>query len=144
MKTITLDVKDKSALHDLFKENTFYAVLHFAALKSVPESASIPLDYYINNVTGTLNVLECMKNNNVKNFVFSSSSTVYGVPSYLPLDEKHLLVGSKIASPYGKTKYVCEHILKDLYSADKVCTFLNVVSFDISKDKNQIKIILTF
>ena len=61
-----------------------------------------------------------MKEFNVKNFIFSSSSTVYGLPQYLPLDEKHIKIGDKISSPYGKTKYVCEHILQDLYQSDKV------------------------
>ena len=61
-----------------------------------------------------------MKEHNVKNFVFSSSATVYGFPQYLPLDEKHSTIGDQITNPYGKTKYVVEHILKDLYASDKV------------------------
>jgi UDP-glucose 4-epimerase len=65
-----------------------------------------------------------MKENNVKNFVFSSSATVYGLPQYLPLDEKHSTIGDQITNPYGKTKYVVEHILKDLYKSDNVI-FLN-------------------
>lgn len=60
-----------------------------------------------------------MKDNNVKNFVFSSSATVYGLPAYLPLDEKHTTIGDQITNPYGKTKYVVEHVLKDLYTSDK-------------------------
>jgi UDP-glucose 4-epimerase len=117
---VTLDVTDRAALSDLFKRHTFFAVLHLAALKAVGESSRVPLDYYRNNVTGTLIVLDVMKENNVKNFVFSSSATVYGLPSYLPLDEKHSTIGDQITNPYGKTKYVVEHILKDLYASDKV------------------------
>ena len=120
VKRVTLDVNDKNALNDLFKNNTFFAVLHLAALKAVGESTRRPIDYYKNNVTGTLNVLECMKEHNVKNFVFSSSATVYGLPSYLPIDEKHSTIGDQITNPYGKTKYVVEHILKDLYASDQV------------------------
>lgn len=61
-----------------------------------------------------------MKEHNVKNFVFSSSATVYGFPQYLPIDERHPTIGDQITNPYGKTKYVVEHILKDLYQSDKV------------------------
>ena len=61
-----------------------------------------------------------MKDHNVKNFVFSSSATVYGLPKYLPLDEKHACIGNEITNPYGKTKYVVEHVLKDLCNAEKV------------------------
>jgi UDP-glucose 4-epimerase len=116
---VTLDVNDKSALNDLFKKHKFFAVLHLAALKAVGESSRQPLDYYRNNVSGSLTVLDCMKENNVKNFIFSSSATVYGKPAYLPLDEKHSTIGDEITNPYGKTKYVVEHILKDLYASDK-------------------------
>lgn len=101
-------------------------MLHFAALKSVGHSNTIPLDYYATNITGTLNVLECMNEYKVKNIIFSSSSTVYGVPSYLPLDEKCSLKGSQISSPYGRTKYTCELILKDLYASDDVCVFFSL------------------
>ena len=117
---VTVDVTEKNAVNDLFKRHKFFAVLHLAALKAVGVSTKEPLDYYKNNVTGTLNVLDCMRENNVKNFVFSSSATVYGLPAYLPVDEKHSTIGDQITNPYGKTKYVVEHILKDLYASDKV------------------------
>ena len=65
-----------------------------------------------------------MKEHNVKNFVFSSSATVYGLPKYLPLDEKHSTIGDQITNPYGKTKYVIEQILKDLYKSDNVILVL--------------------
>ena len=68
--------------------------------------------------------LQCMKENNLKNFVFSSSATVYGTPQYLPIDEKHPTIGDQITNPYGKSKYVVEHILKDLYKSDNVSTCL--------------------
>lgn len=116
--TISLDICDKTSVNNLFKANKFYAVLHLAALKAVGESVEKPLDYYRNNVGGTLNLLECMRENNLKNFVFSSSATVYGTPQYLPLDEKHPTIGDQITNPYGKSKYVVEHILKDLYKSD--------------------------
>ncbi|CAF0973868.1 unnamed protein product, partial [Brachionus calyciflorus] len=119
INTIDLDVTDRDALDKLFNENKFYAVLHLAALKAVGESVLKPLEYYFNNVYGTMTVLEVMKKYNVKNFVFSSSATVYGSPQYLPLDEKHPTNGDKITNPYGKTKYVVEHVLKDLYASDK-------------------------
>jgi len=82
-------------------------------LKSVGESVEKPVLYYKNNVGALLNLLTCMEEFNVKNFIFSSSATVYGKPQYLPLDEKHPCVGDAITNPYGKSKYVCEHVLKD-------------------------------
>jgi len=66
-----------------------------------------------------------MKANNVKNFVFSSSATVYGTPQYLPIDEKHATNGDEITNPYGKSKYIVEQILKDLAISDKVCLLKN-------------------
>ena len=111
---------EKNSVNELFKAHKFFAVLHLAALKAVGVSTKMPLDYYRNNVAGTMNVLDCMKEHNVKNFVFSSSATVYGLPAYLPLDEKHSTIGDQITNPYGKTKYVVEHILKDLYASDSV------------------------
>jgi len=116
---VYIDVNDTANLDKLFKENNFYAVLHLAALKAVGESCVKPLEYYHNNVAGSINLLRVMKDNNVKNFVFSSSATVYGLPAYLPLDEKHTTIGDQITNPYGKTKYVVEHVLKDLYTSDK-------------------------
>lgn len=118
LNVIELDVTNRDALDKLFSEHQFFAVLHLAALKAVGESVSMPLEYYWNNVYGTMTVLDTMKKYNVKNFVFSSSATVYGTPQYLPLDEKHPTNGDQITNPYGKTKYVVEQILKDLYSSD--------------------------
>lgn len=93
-------------------------VAHFAALKAVGESCRIPLQYYHNNMTGTNVLLEAMADNNVFKFVYSSSATVYGDPEFLPVTEKHRT--GNCTSPYGKTKYFTEEILKDLCKSDKV------------------------
>jgi UDP-glucose 4-epimerase len=91
------------------------AVIHFAGLKAVGESVSKPLEYYDNNVQGTLCLLRAMQINEIKTLVFSSSATVYGDPDYLPFDEIHPL---RATNPYGQTKLVIEEILRDLYKSD--------------------------
>ncbi|XP_060062498.1 UDP-glucose 4-epimerase-like [Ylistrum balloti] len=111
-----VDLLDKAALQDLFKKHKFTSVIHFAGLKAVGESCELPLLYYKTNVGGTINLLEVMKENNIKNLIFSSSATVYGTPQYLPLDEKHPIGGC--TNPYGKTKYFIEEILRDLSKSD--------------------------
>lgn len=116
---VDLDILDYASLDKLFKANKFHAVLHLAALKAVGESIQKPLEYFEINCSGSLNVLKCMKANNVKNFVFSSSATVYGTPKYLPIDEKHPRDGDEITNPYGKSKFIVEHILQDLAKSDK-------------------------
>lgn len=98
-------------------------MVHFAALKAVGESVRIPLDYYKNNVGGTMTLLQVMKDFNVKRLVFSSSATVYGEPHYLPINEKHP-VGQGCTNPYGRTKYFVEEILKDLCMAEEVRLFV--------------------
>ena len=110
------DLLDIDALKSIFSKYTIDAVIHFAGLKSVGESVSIPLHYYHNNITGTLMLLEAMKDANVKNIVFSSSATVYGDPERIPIIE-----GDKLGptNPYGRTKYMIEEIMKDLYISDK-------------------------
>lgn len=110
------DILDKNLLDNIFKENNIECVIHFAGLKAVGESNAIPLDYYRNNVVGTLNLLDVMKENNVKNFVFSSSATVYGIQVKQPIDEEASL--NEPTNPYGRTKYFIEYILKDLYKSD--------------------------
>lgn len=105
-------------MNKLFEENgPFDAVIHFAAFKSVGESVAQPLKYYENNISGTLNLLEIMKNHNCKNIVFSSSATVYG-SSKPPLVETSP-VGAGITNPYGMTKFMMEQILTDLQFAEK-------------------------
>lgn len=91
------------------------AVIHFAGLKAVGESSQIPIEYYDNNVNGTLCLLRAMKKNSIFNLVFSSSATVYGDPTYLPIDESHPLSAT---NPYGKTKLFIEEILRDVYISD--------------------------
>lgn len=102
-------------------------VAHFAALKAVGESCRIPLQYYHNNMTGTNVLLEAMADNNVFKFVYSSSATVYGDPEFLPVTEAHPT--GKCTSPYGKTKYFTEEILKDLCKSDKVGLRLSLSGF---------------
>ena len=112
-----LDVCNADALEKVFSENNFDAAIHFAGLKSVGESVSKPIEYYDNNIGSTLVLLEKMKKYNVKKLVFSSSATVYGTPSELPLKEDSR-VGVGITNPYGQTKFMIEQILRDLYISD--------------------------
>jgi len=99
-------------------QHTFHCVIHFAALKAVGESCQKPLEYYKTNVSGTINLLEVMRENNVKHFIYSSSATVYGIPEQLPLIED--MKTGNCTNPYGKTKFMVEEILKDLCTSDKV------------------------
>ena len=109
-----VDLLDKAELLKVFEENGFDAVIHFAALKAVGESVEIPLRYYQNNVIGTLNLLEIMEGVGLKNFVFSSSATVYGDPQKSPITEGFPL---KATNPYGRTKLMMEDILRDVGAA---------------------------
>ena len=101
----------------LFEHTKFDAVIHFAGLKAVGESVKKPLEYYDNNLTGTLVLLETMRKYNVKKFVFSSSATVYGTPEQLPLTEESKVGGT--TNPYGTSKYFQELMLRDLYRSDE-------------------------
>lgn len=118
IKFYEADVRDKQALDKIFNENSIDAVIHFAGLKAVGESVAKPLEYYDNNLVSTLVLLESMKQHGVKKLVFSSSATVYGDPSELPLTEKSQ-TGHGITNPYGQTKYIIEQIIHDLALADK-------------------------
>ncbi|NLD26790.1 MAG: UDP-glucose 4-epimerase GalE [Acholeplasmataceae bacterium] len=109
------DIRDKEILEQIFSENEIEAVIHFAGLKAVGESVAKPLEYYNNNVYGTLVLLDVMREHKVKKIIFSSSATVYGVPERLPLDEECRL---NVTNPYGATKLMIENILRDLYQAD--------------------------
>ncbi|CAG2106998.1 unnamed protein product [Medioppia subpectinata] len=113
-----VDICDEKTIDGIFAANKFDAVIHFAALKAVGESCQIPLAYYRNNVGGTVTLLDIMKRNGVKKFIFSSSATVYGTAEYLPIDEKHP-TGRNCTNPYGKTKYFIEEVLKDLSVSEK-------------------------
>ena len=107
------DIRDAGALEDAMKGCD--ALIHFAGLKAVGESVEKPLEYYDNNVGGTVTLLKTMQRLGIKTIVFSSSATVYGDPEYLPLDESHPL---RATNPYGRTKLMIEEILRDLYHAD--------------------------
>jgi len=110
------DLLNRQEIVDVFSDHTIDAVIHFAGLKAVGESVSIPLQYFQNNLTGTLNLLEVMAEFNVKHIVFSSSATVYGDPATLPIQEDFPLSAT---NPYGRTKLMIEEILQDLYCSDK-------------------------
>jgi len=107
------DIRDEDSLYEAMKG--CHAVIHFAGLKAVGESVQKPLEYYDNNVNGTLCLLRAMIRSDIKTIVFSSSATVYGDPQYLPLDESHPL---STTNPYGTSKLMIEDILRDLYESD--------------------------
>ena len=109
------DVRDGKKMREIFSAHKIDWVIHFAGLKAVGESVQKPLEYYDNNIGSTLVLLQTMRKYNVKNFVFSSSATVYGNPERLPLDEECSL---STTNPYGATKLMQENILKDLYVSD--------------------------
>ena len=111
-----LNLLDKEGLKKVFDENDIEAVIHFAGFKAVGESVEKPLKYYHNNITGTLVLLEVMKEFNVKKIVFSSSATVYGMDNKAPFTED---MPTSATNPYGQTKVFIEHILSDLVVADK-------------------------
>ncbi len=110
------DLLNYDALENIFNRHTFDTVIHFAGLKAVGESVEIPIDYYDNNITGTLNLIKVMIKYSIKNIVFSSSATVYGEPDSVPITETFPLSAT---NPYGRTKLFIEEILKDLYISDK-------------------------
>ena len=114
---IEADVRDQSALDDIFTTYDIDSVIHFAGLKAVGESVAKPLEYYDNNLVSTLALLEAMRKHSVKQLVFSSSATVYGSPNELPLRETST-VGVGLTNPYGKTKYMIEQIVQDYCAAD--------------------------
>ncbi|MGN1077924.1 MAG: UDP-glucose 4-epimerase GalE, partial [Candidatus Gallimonas sp.] len=109
------DVRDRAAMEEIFSAHKIEWVIHFAGLKAVGESCAKPLEYYDNNLTSTFVLLETMRKHGVKNFVFSSSATVYGDPERLPLDEECRL---STTNPYGTTKLMQEGILQDLWKSD--------------------------
>ena len=111
-----LDLRDKEGLNEVFDENKdITAVIHFAGLKAVGESVAKPIEYYDNNIYGTLVLLEVMKSHNVKKIIFSSSATVYGDPKEVPIKEDFPLSAT---NPYGQTKLMIERILNDVYVSD--------------------------
>ena len=116
VKAYEADVCDKDAMNRIFDENKFDAVIHFAGLKAVGESVSIPLRYYRNTLDSTLTLCETMAAHGCKRLVFSSSATVYGVPDEVPLRENMFCKGC--TNPYGWTKYMIEKILEGVVNAD--------------------------
>ncbi len=110
-----VDLLHKAELDTVFKESAVDAVIHFAGLKAVGESVAMPLQYYSNNITGSLVLFEVMAKYGVKNLVFSSSATVYGDPASLPITEDFPV---KASNPYGWCKVMLEQIQRDLYHAD--------------------------
>ena len=114
------DIRDEKALEKIFNENKIESVIHFAGLKGVGESVEIPLEYYDNNVYGTIKLLEAMKKFGCKKIVFSSSATVYGDPETPKYVEE--MGRGKASSPYGATKAVIEEMLENLYASDKEWT----------------------
>ena len=121
------DLRDTKLLAKTLNQFSVDAVIHFAGLKAVGESVNAPLNYYENNVQGTLSLLRAMSDQNIKNIVFSSSATVYGEPQYLPIDEFHPLAPT---NPYGRTKLQIEQILKDVTRADSSWRVINLRYFN--------------
>ena len=115
-KFYEMDYMDKEKLEKVFEENNIEAVLNFAGFKAVGESVKKPIEYYKNNISGALVLLETMKKHNVKKFIFSSSATVYGEPEKVPITEEFKTGGT--TNPYGTTKLFIEQILKDIYTSD--------------------------
>ena len=116
MKIIKDDLLNIKKLDEVFFNENFDAVVHFAGLKAVGESVLKPLEYYDNNIVGTLNLLKIMQKYDVKNLVFSSSATVYGIPKVLPLEES---AARSTTNPYGTSKLMIEYILEDLVKSDE-------------------------
>ncbi|NLM74563.1 MAG: UDP-glucose 4-epimerase GalE [Clostridiaceae bacterium] len=111
------DISDRKALKEIFESEKIDSVIHFAGLKAVGESVSMPLEYYMNNVMGTLVLCDVMREYGVKDIVFSSSATVYGNPETVPIKEDFPLSAT---NPYGRTKLMIEQILQDLYVSDNL------------------------
>ena len=114
-KFYEVDLLDEAKLENVFKENNIESVIHFAGLKAVGESVAKPVEYYHNNITGTLVLLKLMQKYNCKKIVFSSSATVYGSPKSLPIKEDFPL---STTNPYGSTKLMIEQILEDVNNSD--------------------------
>ena len=110
------DIRDRDALNDIFEKEQIDSVIHFAGLKAVGESVAKPWEYYDNNITGTLTLIDVMRKHNVKNIIFSSSATVYGIPEYSPITED--FPKGQCMHPYGWTKSMLEQILSDMHTSD--------------------------
>ncbi len=113
---VKADVRNAVAMNDVFNEYSIDACIHFAGLKAVGESVAKPLEYYENNMNATFVLLDVMRKHNCKNFIFSSSATVYGDPAIIPITEE--CPKGQCTNPYGKTKSMLEEVLMDLQKAD--------------------------
>ena len=116
VKFYKADLLDKAALDEVFDKESIDSVINFAGLKAVGESVHKPLEYYHNNITGTLNLCFSMREHGVKNIIFSSSATVYGDPAFVPITED--CPKGNPTNPYGQTKSMLEQVLTDLHTAD--------------------------
>ncbi len=116
VKFYEADIRDAEAMKNIFAQEKIDAVIHFAGLKAVGESVRKPLEYYDNNINGTLVLCKAMREAGVKNIIFSSSATVYGDPAFVPITEE--CPKGQCTNPYGWTKSMLEQILTDLHTAD--------------------------
>ena len=122
------DLRDKAALRKIFQEHRVDGVIHFAGLKAVGESCQKPLEYFDNNLSGTIVLLEVMRDAGVKRLVFSSSATVYGAAGVSPLTEE--LPTGGVTNPYGRTKVIIEDMLADLYASDPAWSIVRLRYFN--------------
>ena len=116
VKFYKADILDREALDQIFDKEDIDSCIHFAGLKAVGESVVKPIEYYENNIAGTLNLCDAMRNHGVKNIIFSSSATVYGDPAFIPITEE--CPKGTCTNPYGWTKWMLEQILTDLHTSD--------------------------
>ena len=113
---VQVDIRDRKGLEEVFSQFTFDACIHFAGLKAVGDSVAKPLEYYENNIAGTLVLLDVMREHGCKNIIFSSSATVYGNPAQIPITEE--CPKGHCTNPYGQTKSMLEQIMMDMQAAD--------------------------
>lgn len=115
LSCVEADIRNTRLVTKVLKDHQIDAVIHFAGLKAVGESVEMPIEYYANNVQGTISLLEAMQLAKIKTLIFSSSATVYGDPQYLPIDESH---PTNVKNPYGRSKLHIEEMLKDIAISD--------------------------
>jgi UDP-glucose 4-epimerase len=117
VKFYEADILDRKALNEIFEKEQIESVIHFAGYKAVGESVQKPIEYYYNNMTGTLVLCDVMRNHGVKNIIFSSSATVYGDPEEIPITEN--CPKGNPTNPYGQTKSMLEQVLMDIHRSDE-------------------------
>ncbi|NNJ84353.1 MAG: UDP-glucose 4-epimerase GalE [Gammaproteobacteria bacterium] len=121
------DVRDTTLVRQVLEQHDIHAVIHFAGLKAVGESVQAPMDYYANNVQGTISLLQAMEDCGVRRLIFSSSATVYGIPQYLPIDEAH---PTHPTNPYGRNKRHIEEMLGDIAGSDRTWRIVSLRYFN--------------